>query len=84
MNDNTGILIIIAIGAVVLVLLTAGIFFNTQTSDMDRSVNDRLLLLEKQSEERATPRIQIQRATVYNTDGEIVIEKIEIPKKGGE
>ncbi len=74
---------ILLLGAILAILLIMAVYV-VQTDDMDRSMNDRLLLLEKQSEERATPRIQIQRATVYNTDGEIVIEKIEVPKKGGE
>ena len=44
---------------------------------VDDSVNDRIALLEKQMKDKIRPVIQINRGTVYNTDGEIVIERIK-------
>ena len=37
-------------------------------------MNERIALLEKQMQDKIRPVIQINRATVYNSDGEIVIE----------
>ena len=50
-------------------------------SDINRSLSDRVLLLEKQIHERVIPRINIEEATVYNGEGDITIEKVERAKK---
>ncbi len=44
---------------------------------VDDSVNDRIALLEKQMKDKIRPVIQINRGTVYNTDGEVVIEGLK-------
>ena len=56
-----------------LFLVWAVILWDWRTGT-DGSVNDRIALLERQMKEQIRPVIQINRATVYNTDGEIVIE----------
>lgn len=66
---------------VLVVCIAAGIIAHIHTSDIDRSLSDRVLLLEKQMNERVIPRINIERATVYNGEGEIVVEKIEKEKR---
>jgi len=41
----------------------------------ERSQNDRLTQLEIQMKMKMRPIIQVNRATIYNTDGEIVVEE---------
>ena len=55
------------------VFLYAGAVWDERTMSAE-SVNDRIALLEKQIKDKIRPVIQINRGTVYNTDGEIVIE----------
>ena len=44
---------------------------------VDDSVNARIALLEEQMKEKTRPVIRINRGTVYNTDGEVVIEGLK-------
>ena len=46
-------------------------------SGVDVSVDARIALLEEQMKDKIRPVIRINRATVYNTDGEIVIEEVK-------
>ena len=75
------------IGALVLVLFLAAVFVyagavQDQTKMCNESIEARIELLEKQIESKIRPIIQINRATVYNTDGEIAIETIEETRHG--
>ena len=70
------------IGVVFLIVFTvaaflfAGIVWDEMTMSGD-SVDARIALLEEQMKEKSRPVIRINRGTVYNTDGEIVIEGIK-------
>ena len=73
-GDIIGIMILIVF--MVAAFLYAGAVWDERTMSSD-SVNDRIALLEKQIQDKIRPIIQINRATVYNTDGEIVIERVK-------
>ena len=73
-GDIIGIIILVVFLAAA--LLYAGMVWDEKTMS-DDSVNDRIALLEKQMRDKIRPVIQINRATVYNTDGEIVIEGLK-------
>ena len=66
------------------VLLALGLlvyfYVDTREREID-SLNARLELMEQKIRERTRPVINIQRATVYNTDGEIVIQDIARQKE---
>lgn len=68
-TDKLAVLIFMA--AVTLFILVAVWDWRTGTDD---SVDVRIALLEEQMKDKIRPVIQINRATVYNTDGEVVIE----------
>ena len=68
-TDKLAVLIFMA--AVILFILVAVWDWRTGTDD---SVDARIALLEEQMKDKIRPVIQINRATVYNTDGEVVIE----------
>ena len=73
------------IGACALVLFLIAVFIyavavQDQTKMCNESIEARIELLERQMESKIRPIIQINRATVYNTDGEIVVETPEIEK----
>ena len=72
-GDIIGIMILIVF--MVAAFLYAGTVWDERTMSGD-SVNARIALLEKQMKDKVRPVIQINRATVYNTDGEIVIEGV--------
>ena len=59
-----------------LILALAAILWDWRVG-VDDAVDDRITLLEKQIKDKVRPVIQINRATVYNTDGEIVIEGLK-------
>ena len=73
-GDVIGIIILVMF--LVAALLYAGAIWDERTMSAD-SVNERVALLEKQMKDKIRPVIQINRGTVYNTDGEIVIEEIK-------
>ena len=73
-GDIIGIMILVVF--MVAAFLYAGAIWDEKTMSGD-SVNDRIALLERQMQDKIRPVIQINRATVYNTDGEIVIEGIK-------
>lgn len=66
---------------VLLIVIGMAVILHIHSSDIDRSLSDRVLLLEKQMHERVIPRINIERATVYNGEGDITIEKVEKEKR---
>ena len=70
-DDVIGIIILVVF--LVAVFLYAGAVWDERTMSSE-SVNDRIALLEEQMKEKTRPVIQINRGTVYNTDGEVVIE----------
>ena len=45
-----------------------------------QSIEDRIEWLEEKMIERVKPIIQVNRATIYNTDGEIVLETLREKK----
>lgn len=70
------------IGAIVLIVFLAAVLIYAGAVWDERSmatgaVDARIALLEKQMQDKIRPVIQINRATVYNTDGEIVIEGLD-------
>jgi len=71
MTKTDKLAVLIYMAAVTLFILVAVWDWRTGTDD---SLNARIALLEKQMKDKIRPVIQINRATVYNTDGEIVIE----------
>jgi len=76
------VLYIVAI--TILAVLMAMIFWDSIR--MERiSLKDRVATLEQLMREKSRPMIHIERASVYNTDGEIVIEDIatKIPRYKG-
>ena len=73
-GDIVGIMILVVF--MVAAFLYAGAVWDEKTMSGD-SVNARIALLEDQMKEKIRPVIQINRATVYNTDGEIVIEEVK-------
>ena len=72
-GDIVGIIILVVF--LLVAFLYAGAVWDEKTMSSD-SVNDRIALLERQMKDKVRPIIQISRATVYNTDGEIVIEGV--------
>ena len=44
---------------------------------LERSQNDRLTLLEMQMKIKMRPIIQVNQATIYNADGEVVVEGVK-------
>ena len=68
-TDKLAVLIFMAV--VTLFILVAVWDWRAGTDD---SVDARIGLLEEQMKDKIRPVIQINRATVYNTDGEVVIE----------
>jgi len=70
-GDVIGLIILVVFLAVALVY--AGAVWDERDMS-NKSVNERIALLEKQMKDKIRPVIQINRGTVYNTDGEIVIE----------
>ena len=73
-GDVIGLIILVVFLAVALVY--AGAVWDERDMS-NKSVNERIAFLEEQMKEKIRPVIQINRGTVYNTDGEIVIEGIK-------
>ena len=73
-GDIVGIMILVVF--MVAAFLYAGAIWD-EKSMVNGSVNDRIALLEKQMKDKVRPVIQINLATVYNTDGEIAIEGLK-------
>ena len=65
---------------IVLILALALILWDWHAG-LDDSVDARIALLEEQMKDKIRPVIQINRATVYNTDGEVVIEDLAPEKR---
>ena len=61
-----------------IVFLLMGISLYDWKYGSDTGVDARIELLEKQMREKTRPVINIQRATVFNSDGELIIEKREV------
>ena len=60
----------------IIVILAAAALWD-KSSATKQSLVDRVSLLEEKMIERVKPVIQINRATIYNTEGEIVVEVLE-------
>ena len=77
-RDNSFLpaIFLIVIGIIGLTLILT---FDTFSS-VQESLENRISLLEEKMIERVKPVIQINRATIYNTEGEIVIEVLEDKK----
>ncbi len=73
MTRNTFISMVTLIG---MILILALLLWDTNSSTIV-SLNDRISLLEEKMIERVKPIIQINRATIYNTEGEIVVEGLD-------
>jgi len=71
-------LIILILSCLVIGLGLMLLDFHTASNE---AVLARLELHEKKLKEKTRPIIQVTRATIYNTDGEIVIEEIPGKKK---
>jgi len=78
MEPNKWVFISIGIFLLSLVMLDlCTLFFLDASVSTNQSLRDRVASLEDKMIERVKPVIQINRATIYNTEGEIVIEKLE-------
>ena len=78
MEPNKWVFISIGIFLLSLVMLDlCTLFFLDASVGTNQSLRDRVASLEDKMIERVKPVIQINRATIYNTEGEIVIEKLE-------
>ena len=75
-NNNGLIFLLAGILIIVLVCIIAALYFDTVTATR-QSLEDRVTWLEDKMIERIKPVIQINRATIYNTEGEIVIEGLD-------
>lgn len=72
-----------AIGGVLVVLAVFGLGFVLDTKKMEgvsrqervATLEERVKMLEEMMREKTRPVIHIERGTVYNSDGEIVIEE---------
>jgi len=62
--------------ATILILLSLLFVLDTNIGT-NQSLRDRVTWLEEKMVERTKPVIQINRATIYNTEGEIVIETLD-------
>jgi len=67
----------IAIIVVILLIGFSASLWMTSTNNKIEGLQLQVSILTRQQEDRQTPRIQINRATIYNTDGEIVLEAFE-------
>lgn len=77
MENNKGILISIAIIMMACLILLCLLFILDTSIGTNQSLSDRVTWLENKMIERTKPIIQVNRATIYNTEGEIVLETKE-------
>lgn len=80
MKELTGIILDVLIILFIVLLVCLFIVKGIHTSDIDRSLSDRVLLLEKQMHERVIPRINIETAIISKDEFEIIVEEIEKEK----
>lgn len=64
---------VLTVFLVILGIILLNVWIHTTDRRMDYLVEN-IQIMEKKIAEKTQPRIQINRATIYNTDGEIVIE----------
>jgi len=70
---------VVAILAVMLyAAILALISMTLEARSVERSsLEARVAALERQLQRRVRPIIQVNRASIYNTDGEVIVEKVE-------
>ena len=77
MEQNKGLLINIVLILMTFLILLCLLFILDTSIATNQSLVNRVAWLEDKMIERVKPIIQINRATIYNTDGEIVLETNE-------
>lgn len=74
MTENKTIFFIIGLLTASCLVLLCMLFVLDTSIGTNQSLRDRVTWLEDKMIERVKPVIQVNRATIYNTEGEIVLE----------
>ena len=77
MEINKGLLFSVSLILTTCLILLCLLFILDTSIATNQSLRDRVTWLEDKMIERVKPVIQVNRATIYNTDGEIVLETKE-------
>lgn len=77
MGTDRNTLIGICALMIMVIILLAILFILDTSLGTNQSLRDRVTWIEEKMVERSKPIIQVNRATIYNTDGEIVIETLD-------
>jgi len=77
METDRNTLIGICALTIMVIILLAMLFILDTSLGTNQSLQSRVTWIEEKMVERIKPVIQVNRATIYNTDGEIVIETLD-------